>query len=236
MVLPGDLIALHEIGETPDDPYLSPTFSDGPPTEAIGLEGGESVLWWGGGNAEAWGAQKWKTTGLTIVVTDRRIVWFTRHFDKGGGWVGFGAVGASVAVAANLVSKRRAKERSAGLVLIGQARFEWITSVAEDHSRGMKIEFYSCLIGVSTRDGSVGVEFTDGHMGGPGVAQWLAHLVRQHRMRYAQLLTSEQLNELADDTPNVKTSKGRISSDTRTWWNFGGDAEARANWERSNLS
>lgn len=89
--------------------------------------------------------------------------------------------------------------------------------------------------GVDQR-GSVGVEFTDRHMGGPGVAQWLAHLVRQHRMRYAQLLTSEQLNELADDTPNVKTSKGRISSDTRTWWNFDGDAEARANWERSNLS
>lgn len=207
-----------------------------PPAEAIVPERDESVLWWGGGDAEAWGAQKWKTTGLTIVVTDRRIVWFTKQFDEGGGWVGFGTIGASVALAANAVSKRRAKERSAGLVLIGQARFEWLTSVAEDYTHGLKMSFYACLIGLSTQDGPTGIEFTDSHMGGPGVAQWLAHLVRLHRMRYAQLLTSEQLYELADDTPQVKTSKGRISSSTRTWWNFGGDAETRADWERSNLS
>jgi hypothetical protein len=65
----------------------------------------------------------------TLVVTDRRTAFLTTQFDKGGGWVGFGVAGLAVATTANAVSKRRAAQRSAGRVAIGQARHEWLTGI-----------------------------------------------------------------------------------------------------------
>lgn len=225
-MLPSELTAIQEIHEGPD-PYWSPSYSWTEADKPFVLDEGEQVLWWGTGNVEASGAESYKVQGLTIAVTDRRIVWFKVDFDQGDRRVGFGLIGAVVAVSANTVSKKRAEERSSGQVLIGQARFEWIRAVAEDHVTGpLKIQFYSCLVWVPTTEGEVFLEFDGGYLGGEGVAVWLAHLIRQRRALQASPLTSEQLSDFADESPQLQSSKSRGGGITRKIWTFPGDTDA----------
>lgn len=222
-MLPDELIAIQEIGERPD-PYWSPTYSWTHPEQPLVLDEDEQLLWWGNGNIEARGSEAWKVQGFTVAVTDRRIVWFKADFDKGGGWVGIGPVGIAVALTANAVSKKRAKERSVGMVLIGQVRFEWIRAVAEQHlTAPLKIQFHSCILYVPTTPDEVSLEFDGGQMGREGVAVWLAYLIRQHRALQSSSLTAEQITELAGENPIVESSPGKAVGMTLKVWALPGD-------------
>lgn len=139
-MLPPRLVFVREIGDT-GKPYWTPASLDG---THLCLEPGESVLHVCSctvSQLSQKGVQlipkpaqllptDWELPSpATVVITDRRIAFMTTQFDKGGGWVGFGVVGLTVAATANTVSKRRAAQRSAGRVAIGQVRHEWLTGI-----------------------------------------------------------------------------------------------------------
>lgn len=65
----------------------------------------------------------------TVAVTESRTVVTCHNYDKGGGWVGLGAGGLAIAAASNVVSKARAKKRSAGRAFALQIRHPWLKSV-----------------------------------------------------------------------------------------------------------
>ena len=71
-----------------------------------------------------------------MFVTDSRVALACEMYDKGGGWVGFGAGGLLVAVTANAVSKARAASRSRGKVLVGHVRYPWLKSVGASTQSG----------------------------------------------------------------------------------------------------
>jgi hypothetical protein len=139
-MLPQRLFFVREIGDT-EMPYWTAASLDG---VHLDVEPGESVLHVCSATVAQLsekGAQlspkpaqglprAWELEyPTTVVITDRRTAFLTTQFDKGGGWVGFGAAGLTVALAANAVSHSRAAKRSAGKVAIGQVRHEWLTSV-----------------------------------------------------------------------------------------------------------
>jgi hypothetical protein len=70
-----------------------------------------------------------------ILITDSRVVVASSKYEKGGGWIGFGA-GAFVAVAANGVSKALAAQRRRGKMLVGQARYPWLRCVGAKPKAG----------------------------------------------------------------------------------------------------
>jgi hypothetical protein len=65
---------------------------------------------------------------LDLLVSESRVILACQKYEKGGGWVGFGA-GAFVAVAANGASKALAAHRRRGKVLVGQVRYPWLRCV-----------------------------------------------------------------------------------------------------------
>ena len=73
---------------------------------------------------------------IDVFVTDSRVALACEKYDKGGGWVGFGAGGLLVAVTANAVSKARAASRSRGKVLVGHVRYPWLKSVGASAKSG----------------------------------------------------------------------------------------------------
>jgi hypothetical protein len=73
---------------------------------------------------------------IDVFITDSRLALACEKYDKGGGWVGFGAGGLLVAVTANAVSKARAASRSRGKVLVGHVRYPWLKSVGASSKSG----------------------------------------------------------------------------------------------------
>jgi hypothetical protein len=73
---------------------------------------------------------------IDIYITDSRLALACEKYDKGGGWVGFGAGGLLVAVTANAVSKARAASRTRGKVLVGHIRYPWLKSVGASSKSG----------------------------------------------------------------------------------------------------
>jgi hypothetical protein len=70
---------------------------------------------------------------VSIYSTDSRIAFLCKKYDRGGGWSGGGLIGLTVAATANAVSKARAKKRSAGKVMVGHIRYEWLIKVGFMH-------------------------------------------------------------------------------------------------------
>jgi len=138
-MLPQRLVFVRDIGDT-EMPYWTSASLDG---TRLCLEPGESVLYMCSCTVSQLSQkgvqlspkpsqvlpQAWELSPATVVITDRRIAFFTTQFDKGGGWSGIGTAGMAVAAAANAVSRSRAAKRSAGKIAIGQVRHEWLTSI-----------------------------------------------------------------------------------------------------------
>jgi hypothetical protein len=222
-MLPHELLTVREIGDT-DLPYWTACCADG---VQLSLEPGESLLYVGYCRVSQLKPQKWQLPDrTTLVVTDRRIAFLTTQFDTGGGWAGFGVVGLAVATSANMVSKHRAAQRSAGKVAIGQARHEWITGIA--------LRTVRALIGVTddyldlTVASSAGPRILE--LWGRGVvntkfAHWLAGVVAGHRM--VQLSspstdaeeTLQRYQQGGHDTPPPSGRQNSIS------WTFPGDID-----------
>jgi hypothetical protein len=75
---------------------------------------------------------------VTVFVTDQRVAVACSKYDKGGGWVPLGGVGAvGVALAANAVSKARAANRRKGKMLVGHVRHGWLVSVGFTERTGL---------------------------------------------------------------------------------------------------
>lgn len=233
MELPDQVLGLQRIGEEASS-YWTASSDDG---VRLRLEPGETVHLVGQSRVKS-SAENWTLPDDTeVVVTDRRIAFLTRNFDTGGGWIGFGAAGLAISVAANVVSKRRAAYRSAGLVAIGQLRHEWIESVELRREKAL-IGVVSTYIDLRTRTarGSVDVELWGPHVVDEKLARWLVSLLLWHRSLLKPHLSADELANLEDmkslplDQPlgakegrkwllpgkveHLIATVGRISSDT----------------------
>jgi len=193
MVVPDQVLGLQQIGEGVQ-PYWVPSSADG---VHLRLEPGENVLRAGRCRVKSSAGNWILPDDTTIVVTDRRIAFMSTDFDKGGGWVGFGAAGLAISVAANIVSKHRAAKRSAGLVAIGQLRHEWIDSVELRRERALlgPVTTYVYLT-APTVNGSVDVELWGTHVVNQDLAVWLASLLVWHRTSLAAHMTYSERAEL----------------------------------------
>lgn len=66
---------------------------------------------------------------VAVTVTDARVAYACAQYDQGGGWAGISGGGALISLAANAISRSRAKQRSAGSCLVGHVRYEWLSAV-----------------------------------------------------------------------------------------------------------
>ena len=192
-MLPQGLVLIREIGNT-EAPYWTAASRDGVHLE---LEPGESVLHVCSctvSQLSPKGAQlqpkplqllpkAWTLEHpTTVVITDRRTAFLTTQFDKGGGWAGFGIVGASVALTANAVSRSRAAKRSTGRVAIGQVRHEWLTSIGLRFRRPLLgLDTYIHLAAATTAGAAV-IELQKAKVIDEPLTRWLVSTVATHRM------------------------------------------------------
>jgi hypothetical protein len=123
-VVVANIVGVRELGDTSYPCWMAATH-DG---ATLLLERGEQLLWSGNTSVKFKGAQstvaleRYKDT--SVVVTDRRVAFFSTRYDMGGGYSGLH--GSAIGVVADVVSKRAATKRRAGKVLIGQVRYEWV--------------------------------------------------------------------------------------------------------------
>ncbi len=74
-----------------------------------------------------------------VVVTDYRVVVACSKYEKGGGWMAFGGMGALlIEAAANTASKVRAARRRRGKMLVGHVRHVQLASVGFKPPSGLK--------------------------------------------------------------------------------------------------
>lgn len=132
---------------------------------------------------------------IDVLVTESRLALACEKFDKGGGWVGFGAGGLLVAVTANAVSKARAAKRSRGKVLVGHLRYPWVSAVGATAKTGfttdeaIRIEFREKEHGVVVRKQ---LELTlPRNMTATLVAQDVAKRVASYRLAHSGELAAE---------------------------------------------
>jgi hypothetical protein len=81
---------------------------------------------------------------MSIYLIDSRIAFYCTNFDnfdRGGGWLGFGLRGFTVAGIANAVGKAKARRRFAGKVMVSHIRYEWLNSVGFNHKN-----FSTCAV------------------------------------------------------------------------------------------
>jgi hypothetical protein len=220
VILPRQIVAIRELGDT-EDSYWAPASSNG---SDLLLEPGEMVLATGRGQVASKGSKSWTLPFATIVIlTNRRLAFMTLEFDKGGGWTGFGIAGAAVAVGANAVSKHRAQNRSAGKVLIGHLRHEWVTDLGFRHQKKLIGQNFYVDVTYASAVGSAKIVLT-GNAAMADVANAYAKACAG-----AQLLVTEDgiaqttLRRYADGEAEPATSKG---PNDRTW-RFSGDAASR---------
>lgn len=193
MLLPRGVVTLLPIGGT-GEAYWEPASPDG---AHVALEDGESVLWTSACEVRSAGSESWKLpSDTTVVVTDRRLAFLTTKFDPGGGWVGFGAAGLAVATVANVVSKQRAAARSAGLVVLGHLRYEWLTGLTLRREKALigVVDTYVDL-NVATNAGTQRITLW-GPVVGEQLARWLATVVSGHRLTVAVPRTAQETGTL----------------------------------------
>jgi hypothetical protein len=159
------------------------------------MEPGESVLHVGYYRVSQIAPKAWVLPNTTVVITDRRTAFFNTQFDKGGGWVGFGAGGMAVAATANMVSKRRAAQRSAGKVAIGQMRHEWLIAITLRRVKALVgvVDNYVDLA-VATATGPRVIELWGSKATNEEFARWLVGTISTHR---TELLGPEAIEQKA---------------------------------------
>jgi hypothetical protein len=228
------LVSVRTIGDI-EYPYW---FAASPDGVSVELEAGESLLWTGVGIVRQLSPKTWTMPSNTgIFVTDRRVVWMNPQFDKGGGWIGFGAVGLTVATVANVASKRRAAERSADKVLIGQTRLEWVTNMTLRRKKsliGLVDHYVDLLVHTSTGPHRVSLWSKSINEHSDQFAHWIASIIAHQRLGLAQNLLSDEISKLNryceggndDAATDQLTAKG---------WTFPGDTDALAGlvWQQT---
>jgi hypothetical protein len=130
-----------------------------------------------------------------LVVTDRRSGFLTTQFGRGGGWAGSGIAGLVSVATANAMGKRRAGQRSAGKVAIGQARHEWLTAITLRRAKTPIGVMDTCVdLTVATAAGPSVIELWGRRVINEELARWLAGIVSGHRLA---LISPESADEIA---------------------------------------
>lgn len=132
----------------------------------------------------------------TLYVTDARVAVACAKFDKGGGWMGFGAAGLVTAGVLNVASKARAAHRRKGKMLVGHARYPWISDVGFSPKAGLlSTEDLRVVVGVS-ENGRRKKVYLDFSLGRGASAARLAHSIARrcagYRLAHDHTLTPEK--------------------------------------------
>jgi hypothetical protein len=221
-MLPRQLLAVREIGDT-QVPYWSAATADG---VQLLLEPDEELLFVGYCRVRQNTQKSWTLDRpTTLVITSRRTAFLTTQFDKGGGWVGFGAAGLAVAATANAVSKQRANKRSAGKVAIGHVRHEWVTEISLRRRKALigAVDTYLDLT-VATASGPRVIELWATNVITEDLARWFTGTMALHRLK----LLSAAPPELAERLEVYKTGRGEMTTPDRPdqlTWVFPGKAD-----------
>jgi hypothetical protein len=220
MKMPQQIVAIREIGDN-DSPYWAPASENG--SELL-LEPGEVLLAKGLSQVASKGSKSWTLPfSTTVVLTDRRLAFMTLDFDKGGGWTGFGLAGAAVAEGANAVSKHRAEKRSAGKVLIGHLRHEWVTDLGFRHQKKLIGQNFYVDITYATAMGSAQIGLT-GDTKISSVANAYAKACAEAQLRVTEDPAFQAtLLRYADGEAEVASTKGPLDRA----WHFPGDVGPR---------
>ncbi len=132
----------------------------------------------------------------TLYVTDARVAVACAKFDKGGGWMGFGAAGLVTAGVLNVASKARAAHRRKGKMLVGHARYPWISDVGFSPKAGLlSTEDLRVVVGVS-ENGRRKKVYLDFSLGRGASAARVAHSIARrcagYRLAHDHTLTPEK--------------------------------------------
>ena len=172
--------------------------------------------------------QRWQLRDVHLHLTDRRVIFLSTAFDPGGGWVGFGGVGLVAAAAATVVSKRRARERSAGKLAIGHVRYEWLNGALVQTKKALigVVDRYPHLV-VCTSSGPLIVELWNNKVVTEEFAWGVARGAIDLRLALGQHLTADQKDALARRRSGERVDLSSITHHAGDkGWLFGGDVVA----------
>ena len=196
-----------------DDGRLYPVIgADRDPVEVDELDGDIQRVTGSGVEVKELVAGGWKTVGqfkgikAEVLITESRLVVACDKYEKGGGWVGFGAGGLAVALAANGVSKARAARRRRGNMLVGHVRYAWLRCVGFKPKTGWASnEEVRLGVAVKTEDGTTRELFLDvtlpKNVDSSQVARVIVQRAARYRLAHTQIDADEertQYEELAN--------------------------------------
>jgi hypothetical protein len=131
-----NLLAIRELDAAPDPMYPTPgeqpdtvelTEADGQPSAPLKVS--ELNLWVMPPGRGPERLLRVKDMTAAVRTTDARITIACSKYEKGGGWAPWTAGAIPVALAANAVSKARAKSRRQGKMLVGHIPYKLLLSV-----------------------------------------------------------------------------------------------------------
>lgn len=221
MPLPTEIVRVRTIGEH-DGAYWLAWSADG---DSVVLEQGESVLAEADVDVTLLKPKPISLGMMHVAFTDRRVTMLTREFGPGGGgYSGFGAVGLSVALVANTVSKHNAKKARAGKVAVGHVRYEWLGVVEyrrlrTAHGAGMILYLLSeagpAVLHLNSRGWPV-----------PEMCRWVAQRAAFDRLQLGRGLDA---TDHATLTQLLHGSDAPLDVSERHAWSLPGDIETLIN-------
>lgn len=180
MTLPDALVQVRQFGDTQRMHHYGAMTPEG----LLQLEPGEQVL------SDVQGSPHVDGHVLPdqsrFIITNYRSVLLLSPMAGRAKWAGFGVLGLAVATTANVVEKRRAEKRTAGTMILGQLRHEWVSSIRLTHRKALIGVDTTLIVDVPT---TRGLSHARWQLGARGNTEWGA-------MRLVHAVTNRWL-----DTP-----------------------------------
>ena len=131
---------------------------------------------------------------INVLVTDARVALACSKYDKGGGWIG----SPSAMIVLNAASKGLAAVRRHGKMMVGHARYPWVSAVGSTARQGVGTTERLVLDGKTDRNTSVRLtlELRKGD-DGASVAAEVARRVARYRLSSDTDLSEESRNTFA---------------------------------------
>lgn len=128
--------------------------------------------------------RQWKLPDYSEVeITPRRFVHSCAKFEKRSNWLGFGVIGVTVAVTADVVSAAKAAHRRKGKVAAGHVLYDWPVNVVQS---GWSESFSSfSQMGITWCEGEapLRLDVTVGIGGATQLAEYLVSLIARYRLQ-----------------------------------------------------
>jgi hypothetical protein len=128
------ILAVREDGDEEGGDYWLPIID--PAAIAPRLSAGEQVLFSGSARVQGQvlAGKKWQIAWTlpapaNVLITPSRLTFVCREFVKGGTTIGFGGLGAAVALTSTAIKHARAARMRRGKAAVGQVRFEWLANM-----------------------------------------------------------------------------------------------------------